>query len=30
MAAGLFALARTSPSVNYSLHAEVPVAAPAE
>jgi AGZA family xanthine/uracil permease-like MFS transporter len=30
MAAGLFTLARTSPSVNYSLHAEVPVAAPAE
>jgi len=30
MAAGLFALAKTSPSVDYSAHSEVPVAAPAE
>ncbi|MCA6117485.1 regulator [Bradyrhizobium sp. WSM 1738] len=30
MAAGLFALAKTSGSVAYSSHAEVPVAAPAE
>jgi AGZA family xanthine/uracil permease-like MFS transporter len=29
MAAGLFALAKTSPGVDYSSHAE-PVAAPAE
>ena len=30
MAAGLLALAKTSPSVDYSAHSEVPVAAPAE
>ena len=30
MAAGLFALAKTSPGVDYSLHADVPAAAPAE
>jgi AGZA family xanthine/uracil permease-like MFS transporter len=30
MAAGLFALAKTSPSVDYSAHSEVPMAAPAE
>ena len=30
MAAGLFALAKTSPAVDYSAHPEVPVAAPAE
>ncbi|UPK06576.1 regulator [Bradyrhizobium sp. 170] len=30
MGAGLFALAKTSPSVEYSAHGEVPVAAPAE
>ena len=30
MAAGLFALAKTSGSVAYSAHSEVPVAAPAE
>jgi adenine/guanine/hypoxanthine permease len=30
MAAGLFALAKTSPAVAYSSHSEVPVAAPAE
>jgi AGZA family xanthine/uracil permease-like MFS transporter len=30
MAAGLFALAKTSPAADYSAHSEVPVAAPAE
>ena len=30
MAAGLFALGKTSPSADYSSHAEVPAAAPAE
>ncbi|MEH2595996.1 hypothetical protein V1278_002909 [Bradyrhizobium sp. AZCC 1577] len=30
MAAGLFALAKTSPSVDYSAHPELPAAAPAE
>jgi AGZA family xanthine/uracil permease-like MFS transporter len=30
MAAGLFALTKTSPSVDYSSHPEMPVAAPAE
>jgi AGZA family xanthine/uracil permease-like MFS transporter len=30
MAAGLFALAKTSPGVAYIAHAEVPAAAPAE
>jgi adenine/guanine/hypoxanthine permease len=30
MAGGLYALAKTSPSVAYSSHSEVPVAAPAE
>jgi len=30
MAGGLFALAKTSPSVDYSAHSEVPMAAPAE
>jgi AGZA family xanthine/uracil permease-like MFS transporter len=30
VAAGLFALAKTSGSVAYSSHSEVPVAAPAE
>jgi AGZA family xanthine/uracil permease-like MFS transporter len=30
MAAGLFALAKTSPAADYSAHSELPVAAPAE
>jgi adenine/guanine/hypoxanthine permease len=30
MAGGLYALARTSPSVSYSSHSDMPVAAPAE
>jgi AGZA family xanthine/uracil permease-like MFS transporter len=30
MAAGLYALAKTSPGEEYSAHTEAPVAAPAE